>query len=195
MRFAWAINPRNYLLFACHASNEAVQLNQMRRVLSVQDWNKVRVCGAELAMSKASVTNICQCCRAWSLTKLRHIWIQLIPTKVNVPLAPSENRKHEATARYWVWAHCLSATEVRCSECHLWACSGRVYQYICRRSWHITLNRLPVFHPCSTVGNLPMAMAKIANRCTLTSKVILHCFSWFLTHARIHLKHTVLSST
>ncbi|KAL3162486.1 pyruvate transporter mpc1 [Trebouxia sp. C0010 RCD-2024] len=40
MRFAWAINPRNYLLFACHASNEAVQLNQMRRVLSVQDWKK-----------------------------------------------------------------------------------------------------------------------------------------------------------
>lgn len=40
MRFAWAINPRNYLLFACHLSNEAVQLNQMRRVLSVQDWNK-----------------------------------------------------------------------------------------------------------------------------------------------------------
>ena len=42
MRFAWAINPRNYLLFACHASNEAVQLNQMRRVLSVQEWNKVK---------------------------------------------------------------------------------------------------------------------------------------------------------
>ena len=42
MRFAWAINPRNYLLFACHASNEAVQLNQMRRLLSVRDWNKVR---------------------------------------------------------------------------------------------------------------------------------------------------------
>lgn len=40
MRFAWAINPRNYLLFACHLSNEAVQLNQMRRVLSVRDWNK-----------------------------------------------------------------------------------------------------------------------------------------------------------
>ena len=25
------IAPRNYLLLACHASNEAVQLNQMRR--------------------------------------------------------------------------------------------------------------------------------------------------------------------
>ena len=31
MRFAWAIQPRNYILFACHLSNEAVQLNQMRR--------------------------------------------------------------------------------------------------------------------------------------------------------------------
>ena len=31
MRFAWAITPRNYLLLACHACNEGVQLNQMRR--------------------------------------------------------------------------------------------------------------------------------------------------------------------
>ena len=26
MRFAWRVQPRNYLLLACHASNEAVQL-------------------------------------------------------------------------------------------------------------------------------------------------------------------------
>ncbi|KAF5837913.1 mitochondrial pyruvate carrier [Dunaliella salina] len=31
MRFAWMVQPRNYLLFACHASNEAVQLYQMSR--------------------------------------------------------------------------------------------------------------------------------------------------------------------
>ncbi|CAL5228861.1 g12071 [Coccomyxa viridis] len=31
MRFAWEINPRNYLLLACHAANETVQLNQLRR--------------------------------------------------------------------------------------------------------------------------------------------------------------------
>lgn len=31
MRFSWAIQPRNYLLFACHFCNEGVQLNQMRR--------------------------------------------------------------------------------------------------------------------------------------------------------------------
>lgn len=27
------ITPRNYILLACHASNECVQLNQMRRYL------------------------------------------------------------------------------------------------------------------------------------------------------------------
>ena len=37
MRFAWVIQPRNYLLFSCHASNEGVQLNQMRR------WGRWRV--------------------------------------------------------------------------------------------------------------------------------------------------------
>ncbi len=31
MRFAWEIQPRNYILLACHASNEVVQLNQLRR--------------------------------------------------------------------------------------------------------------------------------------------------------------------
>jgi mitochondrial pyruvate carrier 1 len=31
MRFAWEIKPRNYLLFACHACNEMVQLNLLRR--------------------------------------------------------------------------------------------------------------------------------------------------------------------
>lgn len=31
MRFAWVVQPRNYLLLACHAFNEAAQLNQLRR--------------------------------------------------------------------------------------------------------------------------------------------------------------------
>jgi len=31
------IQPRNYLLFACHVTNEAVHLNQLRRWISVQD--------------------------------------------------------------------------------------------------------------------------------------------------------------
>ncbi|GAU18023.1 hypothetical protein TSUD_51330, partial [Trifolium subterraneum] len=31
MRFAWMVQPRNYLLLACHASNETVQLYQHTR--------------------------------------------------------------------------------------------------------------------------------------------------------------------
>jgi hypothetical protein len=34
MRFAYMIQPRNYLLMVCHISNEAVQLNQLRRWLT-----------------------------------------------------------------------------------------------------------------------------------------------------------------
>ena len=40
-RFAWMIQPRNYLLLACHISNETVQLNQLRRWASVQPWAAV----------------------------------------------------------------------------------------------------------------------------------------------------------
>lgn len=31
MRFAWKVQPRNYLLLSCHVFNEAAQLNQLRR--------------------------------------------------------------------------------------------------------------------------------------------------------------------
>ena len=31
MRFAWMVQPRNYLLLACHASNESVQLYNLSR--------------------------------------------------------------------------------------------------------------------------------------------------------------------
>ena len=31
MRFAWEVKPRNYLLLACHACNETVQLWQLNR--------------------------------------------------------------------------------------------------------------------------------------------------------------------
>ena len=33
MRFAYMVQPRNYLLFACHTFNVAAQLNQMRRAI------------------------------------------------------------------------------------------------------------------------------------------------------------------
>jgi hypothetical protein len=36
MRFAWRVQPRNYLLFACHATNATAQLVQEARFL--QYW-------------------------------------------------------------------------------------------------------------------------------------------------------------
>lgn len=36
MRFAWMVQPRNYLLLACHACNETVQANNLRRKLQWQ---------------------------------------------------------------------------------------------------------------------------------------------------------------
>ncbi|KAK3121676.1 hypothetical protein QOZ80_8BG0658690 [Eleusine coracana subsp. coracana] len=38
MRFAWMVQPRNYLLLACHASNESVQLYQLSRWARVQGY-------------------------------------------------------------------------------------------------------------------------------------------------------------
>mmetsp|Transcript_14108 Transcript_14108/g.42672 ORF Transcript_14108/g.42672 Transcript_14108/m.42672 type:complete len:233 (+) Transcript_14108:41-739(+) len=39
IRFAWAVNPRNYLLFACHTFNVGAQLNQLRRALEYKIAN------------------------------------------------------------------------------------------------------------------------------------------------------------
>jgi len=36
MRFAWKVQPRNMLLFACHFSNEALQLLQLARFCDYQ---------------------------------------------------------------------------------------------------------------------------------------------------------------
>ncbi|XP_042503243.1 mitochondrial pyruvate carrier 1-like isoform X2 [Macadamia integrifolia] len=36
MRFAWMVQPRNYLLLVCHASNETVQLYQLSRFVKAQ---------------------------------------------------------------------------------------------------------------------------------------------------------------
>lgn len=65
MRFAWVVQPRNYLLLACHAFNEAAQLNQLRRGYMYQkererttgqkmdlDFSKV---GGALAVGAAAV--------------------------------------------------------------------------------------------------------------------------------------------
>ncbi|CAK9290629.1 unnamed protein product [Gordionus sp. m RMFG-2023] len=40
MRFAWVVQPRNYLLLACHATNEAVQLVQGYRLISFRFMGK-----------------------------------------------------------------------------------------------------------------------------------------------------------
>uniref|UniRef100_A0A7S2V0I2 Mitochondrial pyruvate carrier n=1 Tax=Fibrocapsa japonica TaxID=94617 RepID=A0A7S2V0I2_9STRA len=39
MRFSWMVEPRNYLLLACHASNEAAQLYQLSRKIT-HEWSK-----------------------------------------------------------------------------------------------------------------------------------------------------------
>ena len=36
MRFAWMVQPRNYHLLVCHASNETVQLYQLSRWVKAQ---------------------------------------------------------------------------------------------------------------------------------------------------------------
>ncbi|KAG0318731.1 pyruvate transporter mpc1 [Dissophora globulifera] len=38
MRFAWMVQPRNYLLFACHATNEGAQLVQGFRLLQFHQF-------------------------------------------------------------------------------------------------------------------------------------------------------------
>ena len=53
-RFAWEINPRNYLLLACHAANETVQLNQLRRWYGYHYGDPTesnpKVCAAQAAL-------------------------------------------------------------------------------------------------------------------------------------------------
>ena len=36
MRFAWMVQPRNYLLFACHFFNEGVQLHHAKRKIEYE---------------------------------------------------------------------------------------------------------------------------------------------------------------
>jgi hypothetical protein len=39
MRFAWKVSPRNYLLLACHISNETVQATQLtRKIVSCESF-------------------------------------------------------------------------------------------------------------------------------------------------------------
>ncbi|KAA8495620.1 Mitochondrial pyruvate carrier 1 [Porphyridium purpureum] len=42
MRFAWRVQPRNYLLFACHITNETVQLYQLQRIFGGYDYYELK---------------------------------------------------------------------------------------------------------------------------------------------------------
>ena len=48
-RAAWRVQPRNYLLFACHAINETSQLTQGYRYMSYNYWGGKEKMDAEKA--------------------------------------------------------------------------------------------------------------------------------------------------
>ncbi|RKO96409.1 hypothetical protein CXG81DRAFT_9340, partial [Caulochytrium protostelioides] len=53
MRFAWVVNPRNYLLLACHSTNVLAQTGQMGRYLLYADKNAPAAAEAAAKPSKA----------------------------------------------------------------------------------------------------------------------------------------------
>lgn len=55
MRFAWKVQPRNLLLFACHFTNEAAQLTQGYRFI---DYNYLQKGNRELTDSSVEVPAI-----------------------------------------------------------------------------------------------------------------------------------------
>jgi hypothetical protein len=54
MRFAWMVQPRNYLLLACHASNETVQLTQMYRWYNYHNSEEGAAAAAATAAAAAA---------------------------------------------------------------------------------------------------------------------------------------------
>jgi hypothetical protein len=53
MRFAWRVQPRNYLLFAVHFSNELIQAYHLQRILGGYDFYAGKYATAERAKSEA----------------------------------------------------------------------------------------------------------------------------------------------
>lgn len=43
MRFAWRVQPRNMLLFACHATNEVAQVTQLARFVNYNYLSKKEI--------------------------------------------------------------------------------------------------------------------------------------------------------
>lgn len=54
MRFAWMVQPRNYLLLACHASNETVQLYQLSRWYNWSNSEEGKAAAAAVAAQEAA---------------------------------------------------------------------------------------------------------------------------------------------
>lgn len=82
MRFAWMIKPRNYLLLACHAANETVQLNQLRR------WYMAQV-QEEENWVKIVIVNVCMA-TAWHFV---HLWTEQMGK-------PQQNSDHHNNVLY-----------------------------------------------------------------------------------------------
>ncbi|KAK4533972.1 hypothetical protein CCYA_CCYA20G4045 [Cyanidiococcus yangmingshanensis] len=56
MRFAWRVQPRNYLLFGVHVSNELIQAYHLQRILGGYDFYAGRHASQEQATPKAAPT-------------------------------------------------------------------------------------------------------------------------------------------
>ena len=62
MRFSLAIRPKNYLLFACHATNEVVQLNQLRRWYTGSGGSVAHAeVGAHTSLITMQMGVVCRC--------------------------------------------------------------------------------------------------------------------------------------
>ena len=60
MRFSLAIRPKNYLLFACHATNEVVQLNQLRRWYTGAGGSVAHAEVSGVVLRSASCSSVCR---------------------------------------------------------------------------------------------------------------------------------------
>lgn len=74
MRFAWMVQPRNYLLFACHSFNVAAQINQMRRAIEYKIAN-VPTAAKEISelATKAGAAGLCLAAALFSSNKIQAV--------------------------------------------------------------------------------------------------------------------------
>ena len=74
MRFAWAVQPRNYLLFACHSFNVTAQLNQLRRAVEYKLENSANAVHELTEIGqKAAVAGVALACTIFSSNKLQAV--------------------------------------------------------------------------------------------------------------------------